>query len=181
MAFGEEGSACRDIAVTPSNANIIYAAGTAGAIKVYRSSNAGNDWNDITGNLSGGFAGERARALLVDRIDPNRVLVGTDQGVFGTTDGGATWLAKGLIADVRDFVRDPNNGSIYAATFGDGVFRSFNDGETWVAMNTGLDCRICLCIGFDPNHRNLFVGTGGGVWRLSTTENAAMPIWRRYQ
>ena len=183
LASGALGSTCRDIAVAPSDANIVYAAGNAGGIKVYRSANAGTDWSDITGNLPNVSGGRIGHALLVDPIDLDRVLVGTERGVFETLDGGATWSAKGLSADVRDFVRDASDGAIYTVTLGDGVFRSQDGGVTWQTINFGLDYKKCLCIALDPVQRYLFVGTeGGGVWRLDlSAENATMPIWRRYQ
>jgi hypothetical protein len=71
--------------------------------------------------------------ILLDRDAPssNTVLVGADIGVFRTTDGGGHWQSFNLgTAAAPDIPAVPvtdlqqnNNGTMFAATFGRGVFR----------------------------------------------------------
>jgi hypothetical protein len=63
---------------------------------VYRTTDYGTTWSDITGNLPVA----PVNALVVDTDDPARLFVGSDVGCFYTEDYGATWdmLGTGLPA-----------------------------------------------------------------------------------
>lgn len=54
---------------------------------VFKSTDLGQTWTDITGNLPEFPVND----LLLDPDLPGRMIVGTDAGVYGTTDGGQTW------------------------------------------------------------------------------------------
>ena len=58
---------------------------------VFRSTNAGNTWTSISGNL----ADVPANDLLVDPTDRNTLYLGTDVGVYVTRNLGATWFTLG--------------------------------------------------------------------------------------
>lgn len=106
--------------------------------------------------------------------------------------GGATFLAApahavtppwvslpGLSAPVPDHVREYTTGQIpttvYAATEGDGVFRSTTGGVSWSAFNAGLegipgakDVRAIYADGsrmLAGTSAGLFASTGGGAWQ----------------
>jgi len=75
--------------------------------------------------------------------------------------------------EVIEFDRPPvealvrtGGGILYAGTFGAGVFRSSDDGQTWEAINNGLtDLHILSLVG-DPNDDDtLYAGTLDGVFR----------------
>lgn len=53
---------------------------------------------------------------------------------------------------------------IFAGTY-DGIFRSTNDGQDWIGVNTGLSNTIISS--FTVSESNIFVGTGDGIF-LST-------------
>jgi len=60
------------------------------------------------------------------------------------------------------------NGVVFAGSFGTGVFRSDNQGESWVPMNDGLADRFLLCLAVDT-HERVYAGTvRGGVFRTTT-------------
>ncbi len=47
---------------------------------------------------------------------------------------------------------DPNNSDIlYAGTWGNGIYKSFNGGETWIIMNAGLPIPFIYDIAIDPS------------------------------
>jgi len=71
--------------------------------------------------------------ILVDRVDPDVLYVGTDVGVLFTDDGGGTWLqaAEGLPnVAVFDLAASNVTGSVVAFTFGRGAWRLAIGAET---------------------------------------------------
>ena len=89
---------------------------------LYRSSDTGETWQDISGDLPGG-------PINVVREDPWRkevLYAGTDLGVFVSTDFGENWhvLGSGLpITFVHDFVVQIPEKTAVIATHGRGVYK----------------------------------------------------------
>jgi photosystem II stability/assembly factor-like uncharacterized protein len=54
---------------------------------VYKSTNLGESWTDISGNLPEFPVND----IALDPDVPGKIIVGTDAGVYGTSDGGQTW------------------------------------------------------------------------------------------
>lgn len=89
---------------------------------VMKSTDRGQSWTSIAGNLPG-----RGSAWVVaeDHQDPNLLFVGTEFGVFVTTDGGAKWtqLKGGLpTIPVRDIAIHAGEDDLVLATFGRGFW-----------------------------------------------------------
>ncbi len=98
-------------------------------------------------------------------------------GVWRAGDCTLDWQSRGLADQSVFALAQTANGHLYAGTFGSGVFRSTNSGQTWQAASSGLgDPRvyglathaadpILLAAGFD---RGLYRSTnGGGTWQRS--------------
>lgn len=71
----------------------------------------------------------------------NLFMVGTDAGVLQTVNGGATWTQgpPGLpVSIIHDLVYSPITGTVYAATFGRGVF-AFRPGATPPVLRGDVD------------------------------------------
>jgi len=59
------------------------------------------------------------------------------------------------------------DGIVYAGSFGMGLFRSTDRGQSWVALNRGLTDPFLLCLAVMPG-QHVYAGTmRGGVYRLS--------------
>jgi photosystem II stability/assembly factor-like uncharacterized protein len=71
------------IAVDPKNADIVYVSNTS----LYRSVNAGKNWTAI----KGAPGGDDYHQLWIYPDDPNRMILGSDQGTIVTEDGAQTW------------------------------------------------------------------------------------------
>jgi len=88
---------------------------------VYKSTDYGKTWANISGNIPGG-------PTNVIREDPKKkdvLYVGTDYGVYVTTDGGKTWncLGSGLPnAPVWDLQIHPRDNMLVIATNGRGMW-----------------------------------------------------------
>jgi hypothetical protein len=130
-----------DIAFDPNNAEAVYAAiSTFGEPHAWKSVNLGQTWTKIDG--SGGanpLPDSPAHSIVVSPLDPNTIYVGTEIGVFVTTDGGANWARENTgFANVitEHLVFSPTGASgqtIYAFTHGRGVFRAAVSGTLHVS------------------------------------------------
>ncbi len=165
-------SRCTDIAVAPSNGSIVYALGIENrGPRIYRSSDGGSNWSDVTGNLRDFHSGTShyGYAVHVAANAPDVVIVGTSLGAFISTNGGSSWSATMLSQPVKAFAADPRQEMLFAATLYQGVYVTIDGGYSWEKMNNGLSSLNCIDIECDPMNRLLFVGTsGGGVFRVST-------------
>ena len=160
----------RTVAVAghPTEPMVFYFGACAGG--VWKTADGGTYWE----NVSDGFFNTAAvGAIAVSESDPNVVYAGTGEscirgnashgdGVYRSTDGGATWTHLGLsdtrhIARVRVHPKDPD--LFYVAALGHaygpneqrGVFRSADGGATW--------------------ERVLFKSSGAGAVDLSMDSN----------
>jgi photosystem II stability/assembly factor-like uncharacterized protein len=102
-------------------------------------------------------------------------------GIFKSTDDGASWVAvnSGLPTSFKDgsqkyltttIVIDPvDPGTLY--TNGSGVFRSTDGGANWNAVNSGLAALVVNTLAIDPlDTRTLYAGTAGGVFVITFEE-----------
>ena len=70
--------------------------------------------------------------------------------------------------NVGGFVEDVA-GSIWATTSGNGIFKSADGGNTWVAVNDGLTCWNVSGLAVSPKTGDLFAsasGRNGGAFKL---------------
>jgi photosystem II stability/assembly factor-like uncharacterized protein len=160
-----------DLELHPTNARIIYA-GTAGG-GVWKSSNGGATFNPIFDEYC-----QSIGAVEIDPSNPDNVVwVGTGEvwtrnsvsvgdGLYRTTDGGATWQRMGFenserIASVQ--VNPKNPDEVYVAVLGPlwndsedrGLYKTTDGGKTWnkilyIGPRTG-----CSDLILDPQNPNI--------------------------
>ncbi|MBI3997053.1 MAG: hypothetical protein HY352_05270 [Candidatus Omnitrophica bacterium] len=86
---------------------------------VFKSRDRGATWEDITGNLPD----MPVNTLLLHPDDPAQLLVGTDFGVFVTTNGGQAWQkSRGIPNVIVTALGLTKDRYVTAATFGRGLF-----------------------------------------------------------
>lgn len=126
---------CTDLAVDRSNPDIVYAtysgfntntSATPG--HVFRSADGGTTWTNISGTTGdpSGLPDMPATAIEIDGHDPNTLYVGTDIGMFRTTNLGALWTVfePGLpLVAVTDLKLDAAGNTLTAATHGRGMWQ----------------------------------------------------------
>ncbi len=101
------------------------------------------------------------------------------QGVFRSSDGGATWQATpgaGLdrVSVLALAIHPSNPNLVYAATGGKGVMISFDGGATWAPINKGMTNIYARAIVIDPtNPQVLYAGTEGAALFKSTDGGAS--------
>jgi photosystem II stability/assembly factor-like uncharacterized protein len=174
----------RSAAVTgvPGKPNLYYFGSTGGG--VWRTSDAGNTWE----NISDGFFGGSLGAVAVSEWDNNVIYAGGGEvtvrgnvssgyGMWRSTDAGKTWKFAGLkdskhIPRIRIHPKNPD--LVYAAVLGDlyksseerGVFRSNDGGTTWKRILFANADAGAVDLAMDPNNsRVLFAST----WRIRRT------------
>ena len=123
-----------DIAFDPTNTQTVYLAyngfstntpDTAGHI--FKSTDGGANWTLSDGAGAGMFPDVPALTILVDPDKPTNVYVGTDIGVFRSTDSGATWatFSQGLSpVPVTDLKYQQATKLLWAATYGRSIYRT---------------------------------------------------------
>jgi uncharacterized protein (TIGR03437 family) len=117
------------VAYDPNDKNIAYATySTFGGSHIYRSTNSGESWTAIDGTGGTGFPDIPAHTIVVDPSNSARLYVGTDLGVFVSTDTGATWAVEntGFANVVTESLTINVTGgvtSLYAFTHGRGAYK----------------------------------------------------------
>lgn len=78
----------------PTNHNIAYATySVVGGNHVWKSIDAGTSWSAIDGQGANALPNTQANSIVIDPTNTQRLFVGTESGVFTTTDGGSNWIA----------------------------------------------------------------------------------------
>jgi hypothetical protein len=117
------------VLASPNNANTVYVTYSGygentptNRGKVFRSTNLGQNWTDISGNLPD----VPVSSLALNPADENEMWVGTDIGVYVTTDGGTTWTSyRGNmpVVAIMDLKYNHTTGYLTVATHGRGIWR----------------------------------------------------------
>jgi photosystem II stability/assembly factor-like uncharacterized protein len=106
-------------------------------------------------------------SLSVSPSNPNRLLLGTHDGLYSSADGGQTWQAEGL--DGQDAMNLARVGKQTLWTAGHNVFaKSTDGGKTWVNVSpTGLPSLDLHGFAVDPRDPNrLYAAVAGqGLFR----------------
>jgi photosystem II stability/assembly factor-like uncharacterized protein len=145
---GLPGSALPKLVVDPAHPLTAWViSDRASGDRVFRTVNGGDTWDPVTGTLPQGL---RPLALAVDfRLPVPRLHVGTDYGVYVSTDNGATWIKANVnLPDIAvyDLALETTSNVLIAATHGRGMWRAVpdvvgpsvtvlvpNGGESWEA------------------------------------------------
>jgi photosystem II stability/assembly factor-like uncharacterized protein len=141
-----------DIAVDPKNPSVWYAAAASG--NLWKTENRGNVWTPIFETYGSYSLG----VVTVDPRDSNIVWLGTGEnnnqrsvafgdGVYKSTDAGATWKRMGLenSEHIQNIVIDPRSSNVVYVTAigplwssgGDrGLYKTTDGGQSWKAVLT---------------------------------------------
>jgi len=171
----------------PGRPNEFYFGSVNGG--VWKSVDAGRVWRPVFDAQPVASVG----AIAVAPSSPNTVWVGSGEstlrdsagfgnGVYKSTDAGATWTHMGL-ADTQHIGKitvDPRNpnivfvaaiGHLYAPSSERGVFRSRDGGHTWQKVLHRNDDVGAVEVVIDPTHSNVVYA---GLW------NTRRPPWYTY-
>jgi len=152
---------CRD---DPSNVAMIVE--SANQLKgVYRTTDGGADWQDITGAL-GSFGGDQidhAQAIAIRPDDPDQIFIGAVT-IARSDDGGASWkvgeTATGITvghADITQLHFDPITGNDVLWICNDGGIYKHQIGGTTLSVNGGANGLVISQIDFIDADRTMRV------------------------
>ncbi|HSK71737.1 MAG TPA: hypothetical protein VK892_08585, partial [Pyrinomonadaceae bacterium] len=111
----------KSIIVSPTDSNTAYLTVSGfDSGHVFKTTNAGASWTDISGNLPN----IPTNTLLIDPRNENTIYVGTDIGVFRSTNGGGNWetFNMGMPPTIVTELAANSRGLIQAATYGRGMY-----------------------------------------------------------
>ncbi len=138
-----------DIAVAPSDPNVVYVVSGEGLRRpdlsvgngVYKSTDAGRTWTHLDGLRDG----QQIPQVAIDPNDPDRLFAAVlghpygpseERGIFRSTDGGRTWT-KVLYVDANtggfDVAIDPSRPSVVYATLFESRLAPWEDGNEYGA------------------------------------------------
>ena len=113
------------LAIDPTDSNIVYATfGGFSPDNVWRTTNGGMTWTDITGSGMTGLPDIPVYSLAIHPQQSNWIYAGTELGVFASENAGQSWIVPHdgpNNAQVRDLFWMGIN--LVAATHGRGVYR----------------------------------------------------------
>ena len=129
-----------DLAIDPQNSQVMYiASGDRDAASTYslgvlKSTDGGLTWNTTGLSWNVSQLGQTTR-ILIDPTNTQLLHVGTNNGIYRSTDGGATFtlVSSASAGDMEFKPGDPT--TIYASTATQ-VYRSTNSGLTYTLMYT---------------------------------------------
>jgi autotransporter-associated beta strand protein len=111
-----------DMIVDPRNRDTVYVVfGGFGGSKVAKTTDAGQTWSDITGNLPD----LPTYKLVLDPRD-GTLYVGNDKGVYESTDGGGTWSRFGAglpLVQAKDLVLNQSLDVLTVGSYGRSMFQ----------------------------------------------------------
>ena len=158
------------IVVDPSDPSVIYAAGwwadrDNGGLWI--SHDSGRTWTE-----SMGLHGQSIRAFVQAPSDPSMLFAGTLEGVFRSTDSGATWRQISPVGDreiheIESLAIDPHNPRIVYAGTWHLPWKTTDGGKTWHSIKRGLivDSDVFSII-VDPAHtRTVYLSACSGIYK----------------
>lgn len=176
-----------DIAISPSNPDIIFAATgdknghfqeDSYSIGLMKSEDGGENWT-VIGMKSNLNASLLITKILIDPNNPDIVIISTSKGIFKSIDGGVEWEIKqnGLFKEME---YQPNNYNVmYAVTGGfysfngdAGFYKSTDAGESWkkILQNSNVN-RFEIAVS-PANSNYVYIigslkssGSYAGLWR----------------
>ena len=138
--------------VSESDPNTImgYDSGGRG---IFKTTNAGKTWQKLDNPPA-----QYVTSLAISPNDPKIVFAGTNNGLFESEDGGASWTQlnqyKGIAVMALAFDTD---GSLYASIEESGLSKSSDLGKTWENINRPPDNLTATSIAVDSQNKIIYV------------------------
>lgn len=130
-----------DIAIDPVNPNNMYIAtgdidaGDTYATGILKSTDGGLTWN-TTGLTWTTSQMRRIGRLLINPLNPNKLIAATSVGMYRSINGGATWSVS-IAGGFKDAEFKPGDTSVVYAGGGGSFYKSINGGNSYSGVSLG--------------------------------------------
>lgn len=174
--IGEEGAWVTPYVQDPNNSSTLY----AGFLNVFKTTNKGNSWTQISNFTSG----NTLQSIAVAPSNSNIIYTASNYNLYRTTNGGSSWtditnLAwAGGVNFVTYIAVHPTNPLKILVTLsgyyaGQKVYQSIDGGSTWTNISGSLPNLPANTIVFDKNSskEGIYVGMDVGVFYRDSTLN----------
>ncbi len=170
---------CFDTSANGKNSSPVIFAGSYSE-GLLRSADGGNSWTKI------GLSDTHIIDMVEDPTFPGELFIATEQGLFRFSKGNFQKLGKNLPDWPRSICISPKSPDIiFAAVGNDGVYKSYNRGETFTNSASGLPQKTNFTdIAISPVNsaflylrahlsplKPFFSHDGGSTWRMSLNTN----------
>jgi uncharacterized protein (TIGR03437 family) len=169
----------------PKNPGTLYAAPQNGLVE---STDGGATWNPVNNGLtstdpSGRVFTPSVQTIAIAPSNSSTLYLGTNNGVFKSTDAAANWTAinngltsmlngRPFLASVTSMAIDPvDSATVYAGIF-NGIVKTTDGGANWNAASTGITSSYVPALAIDPAEPDtIFALSLDGVFK--STDRAA--------
>ena len=155
------------VAVDPTTPSTIYVGGSTG---IYKTLDSGTHWNPLN-NADLPYDSDMGMffidGIIVDPSSPSNLFVSVGD-VLESTDGGRSFTPIPIRAatTVSALAIRPSDKTLFAATRGDGVFKSATMGADWTRIETGLRAALVHDVAVNPFcHAATLAATAGGLYQ----------------
>jgi uncharacterized repeat protein (TIGR01451 family) len=172
------------LAIDPAHTSTLYLGLSVPTLGVFKSTNGGLSWTNTSSGMVDTSDGLNfpplVRALFVDPTSTTTVFAGTSQGIFKSTDGGATWATSNTGLTSRNVVAIARAGSpsviLAGANVGDDSFVAKFD-------PTGAHVEYLRVLGGanDDRASGIAVGADGSAYVTGTTASPDFPTANAFQ
>ncbi len=170
-----------EVVIDPSDRNTLYIATPYG---VFKSTDAGWTWKEKnegirpeeTGTTSSTFIGP----ILIDKTKPERILIGTENGIYQSLNGGNSWKIFALKGrGVRALVRSKKDPNLFlAGTENAGIFVSHDGGKHWLQSGRGVDTLAVYAVCIDSRNDSVMYAGGYETGLMKSVD--AGRTWKYY-
>lgn len=168
LTTGWEVADVRAFAFNPANPAEVYAATQWGPL---RSTDGGATWQLAQAGLNLLYC----QTLVADARTPGRVLLGTEDGIYVSTNGAKTWTrTDSPPATALRLVQSATNPElVLAGTQGRGAWLSRDAGQSWAQIDAGSATTNLYAATINPHDAAQFAVGGWGVGVRVSTDGGA--------
>jgi photosystem II stability/assembly factor-like uncharacterized protein len=172
VARGPSSAYVDRLCAAPSASNVVYAVVDFAEL-VFRSTDGGSTWTLASGGLPDAALGQ----LAVDATSADTVYLKVGQGIYTTTDGGASWAPCAALPDdaYAAVTAHPELPGVVLASTAYDLWRSDDGCASWTHLGPGTAPDWVTAIVFDPFSASSMLTKGIGYHR----SDDAGTTWRR--
>ena len=167
-----DGGRVKDIEFHPADPQTLYVSCFKSGL--FKTVDGGHTWVPLSDNIP-----EQVFVSEVLASDPSTIYIGTDLGVYKTTDEGAQWTTTAVVSQTKALVIQPGSDKVVIAGCSNGIYRTQDAGLNWTLVQASdkvedlkvhPDNPLIMYAATNGSSSQFYRSTDGGV---SWTENTS--------